>query len=675
MDFHQHQEQARRRSRHLLMMFCLAVALVMLGINLLGAFLWGLFAPGLDLPQYFVATNCLIVALYVLGGGWLEWQRLQEGGASVAHRLGAQSPNPYQPRHQRLLNVAEELAIAAGIPVPEVFILDHDAINALTAGHDSAHCALVVTRGSLEQLSRSELQAVVAHEYAHIVNGDVALNTRLTGALYGLCSLSMLGRAMLSGVFKRDRAQTVMAPAPLLLFGGVMFGLIGWLGALSARLVQSGVSRQREFLADAQAVQFTRDRDSLGRALRKIAGQSSAAMDSEYCDVVAHLWLSSESGRSKWFDTHPPLVTRIRRLHGRPLPPIKPSTTALDEHERGSENSTPVIETLDWPGQELPAGSAAFAQSSSVSDKPLPRQDAAVQEQTNQVVEQVSRHAGEADVLIQAVRSLGSNLSQAALLLNAIVAGPVAESAGSNGVAPDRSGSDPADHLNALSESGQSALSVDLDRVHQALLWLEDPHAQWLRVPLLELLASRVRHWPEESRRTLVRYCHDAVHADGRIEKTEWIYFTLIRHRLLPHERVPREWASATQKRRALAEVFSMAGHLSDQSARKVRDAVVMAAAHLDVEQPTATPDEFEFRSLSTALDVLRALSPLRKPLLLKSLQSLSRQENSATYQAFLAAVASAIDCPPLTPFTPLSARLPGLPDDLDPVEIGTAES
>lgn len=621
----------------------------MLGVNLVGAFLWGLFAPGLELPQYFVVTNCLIVGLYVLGGGWLEWQRLLEGGSSIAHRLGAQTPSQYQPRHQRLLNVAEELAIAAGIPVPEVFVLDHDSINALTAGHDSAHCALVVTRGSLEQLTRSELQAVVAHEYAHIVNGDVALNTRLTGALYGLCSLSMLGRAMLSGVFKRDRNRIAVAPVPLLLFGGIVFGVVGWLGAVSARLVQSGVSRQREFLADAQAVQFTRDRDSLGRALRKIAGQTAASMDSEYNDVVAHLWLSSEGNKSKWFDTHPPMVTRIRRLHGRPLPPIKPTIVELDKAERDGGESTPVVETLDWPGQSLPAGAAAFAAMTDSVD-PFPRQDAKLHAQAHEAIEKVNQHAAEADVLIQAVRSLGSNLSGAALLLNAIVAGPVSE---------------PVEAQPVDADSEFHSLDDHNDRVHQALLWLEDPQAQWLRVPLLELLASRVRHWPEEGRRTLVRYCHDAVHADGRIEKTEWIYFTLIRHRLLPDERIPREWASPTQKRRALAEVFSMAGHLSDQSARRVRDAVVMAAAHLDVEQPTATPDEFEFRSLSRALDVLRAISPLRKPLLLKSLQSLSRQENSATYQAFLAAVASAIDCPPLEPFVPLSARLPGLPDDL----------
>lgn len=636
MDFHLHQTQARNRTRHLVLLFCLAVALVMLGVNLMGAFIWGLVTPGFALPQYFVITNCAIVVLYVLGGAWLEWQRLLEGGASVAHRLGAETPNPYNLRHQRLLNIAEELAIAAGVPVPEVFTLDHDSINALTAGHEPAHCAIVVTRGAMEQLTRNELQAVLAHEVAHIVNGDVALNTRLTGALYGLFSLNLLGRAMLYAAFGRNRDQPSLMPWPLLIIGGVVLTSVGWIGAASARLVQAGISRQCEFLADAQAVQFTRDRDGLGRALRKIAGQSNGTgIASEYNDVVAHLWLASDSKSHGWLDTHPPLMTRIRRLHGRPLPPIRPSPVEL-EHESGpGKNVAPIIESLDWPGsvqlgQVAAFSSPAYSPSGShlASPEPvqapaLPRQDSAIESQIHTVMDMANNHAVQADQLIQAVRDLGSNLSQTALLLNAIVAGPVSLS--------------------------HEADQTD-DQLHMALQWLEEPKAQWLRVPLIELLTSRIRHWPLECRNTLVRYCHDAVLADGRIEKTEWIYFTLVRHRLLPDAKVRREWASATQKRRALAEVFSMAGHLSEQSARRVRDAVVLAAEQLGVEQPTATPEQFEFRSLSRALDVLRAIAPLRKPLLLKSLQTLSQPQTNATYQAFLVAVAAAIDCPPLEP-------------------------
>lgn len=619
-----------------MLLFVLAVAFVMLGVNLAGALIWGMFTPGFELPPYFVATNCAIVLLYVLGGSWLEWQRLQEGGASVALRLGAESPNPYNLRHQRLLNIAEELSIAAGIPVPEVFTLDHDSINALTAGHDPSHCAIVVTRGAMENLTRSELQSVIAHEIAHIVNGDVALNTRLTGALYGLYSLNMLGRAMLAGAFRPNREDPRVLPWPLLALGGVVLTSVGWIGALSGRIVQAGVSRQREFLADAQAVQFTRDRDSLGRALRKISGQADSAMPSEYNEVVAHLWLASEDKGHGWFDTHPPVMARIRRLHGRPLPAIRPELVELDAGGSGAGGGSPALETLAWTGAG--ASVAAFtsmapplAGQSAAQSAAVPRHAPEVIESTAQAMESASRTAAEADVLILAARQLGSNMSQAALLLNAIVAGPV---------------------------SSENDDEVCDQRLHLALQWLEQPRAQWLRVPLIELLTSRVRHWPLECRQTLVRYCHDAVLADGRVEKTEWIYYTLVRHRLLPDEAGVRSWASSTQKRRALAEVFSMAGHLSAKSARQVREAVVVAAGNIGIEQPTATPEQFEFGSLSRALDVLHAIAPLRKPLLLKSLQLLCPKEESATYQAFLVAVAAAIDCPPLEPLVPFSERM-----------------
>lgn len=621
MDFHLHQAQARSRTRRLVLLFVLAVVLVMLAVNVAGALIWGMVTPGLELPPYFVATNSAIVLFYVVGGAWLEWQRLLEGGASVAHRLGAETPNPYNLRHQRLLNVTEEMAIAAGIPVPEIFTLDHDSINALTAGHDPSHCAIVVTRGTLENLTRSELQGVIAHEIAHIVNGDVGLNTRLTGALYGLYSLNMLGRAMLSGAFRPRRDDPRLLPWPLLAAGGVVLASVGWIGALGGRIVQAGVSRQREFLADAQAVQFTRDRDSLGRVLRKIAGQGESAMSSEYSEVVAHLWLASEDKGHGWFDTHPPLMTRIRRLHGRPLPAIQPELVQLRE-----QSAEPVAATATDLDQAID----------------MPRHDPQLVCEAQDAVESVVQQAAAADVLILAARNLGSNMSQAALLLNAIVAGPV-------------SGEDDEESADA--------------ELHHALQWLEEPRAQWLRVPLIELLTSRVRHWPLECRKTLVRYCHDAVLADGRIEKTEWIYYTLVRHRLLPEESACRQWASSTLKRRALAEVFSMAGHLSAKSARQVREAVVVAAANIGIEQPTATPEQFEFGSLSRALDVLHALAPLRKPLLLKSLQLLCPKEESAIYQAFLVAVAAAIDCPPLEPLVPLSERMRVMRNTEEPIQ------
>lgn len=624
MNFHGHQDDARRRTRTLVAVFVLAVLMVVVGVNLLGEVAWRLSTGGRPVPGYFHLTNTAIVLLYVLGGAWLEWQRLREGGAAIMLRLGARHPDPYSLRERQLVNVAEEMSISAGVPVPELFVLENDTINAMVAGHDHAHSALLVTRGALENLTRSELQGVVAHEFAHLVNGDAALNTRLAGALYGLYSLHMLGRGMLRlalGVRLGPRRQTSLIWVPGLVVMGVVVTAVGWIGAGVARLVQAAVSRQREFLADAQAVQFTRDRDGMGRALRKVAGQRSASIGHEYAQLLAHFWLV-RSNEEKWFDSHPPLTTRIRRIYGRPLPAIVPEHVPLP------------LERIDPRGDDLPP--LAFAGPDAVAPEPsdvgveaglTPFEPASAslareaRASAEALLTASSTGSAPAAVLIAAAREAHPKLSRAALLLNAVVAGPAQ-------LGDDEQTSDPA--------------------LQEALLWLESPAAQWLRVPLIELLTARLRHWPLEFRRTLVRYCRDAVLADGRVEKLEWVYFTLVRHRLLADLLVDQPVAHSGERSMALAQVFAMAAALSDCSARAARDALVVAAEGLGIPRPAFTPEEFEFGSLDRALDALRGLPPLRKPALLRALHSLARQPETAVYRAFTTAVAAAIDCPPL---------------------------
>ncbi|MEZ5661528.1 MAG: M48 family metalloprotease [Burkholderiaceae bacterium] len=621
MDFHAHQRDARARTRWLVLLMVAAVILVVVAFNGLGALGWRLATGGESLPAYFYGTNTAVILLYVLGGGWLEWQRLAAGGAAIMLRLGARHPDPYSRRERQLVNVAEEMAISSGTPVPELFVLDHQSINAMVAGHDPAHSALLVTRGALEHLSRDELQGVVAHEFAHLLNGDAALNTRLTGALYGLCSLHMLGRGMLRlGAPGMSRARSGPGLlAPLLLGFGALLVVIGWIGSQAARLVQAAVSRQREYLADAQAVQYTRDRDGLGRALRKIAGQRVTPMRGDYAEVLAHFWLV-RGDAGGLFDTHPPLAARVRRIYGWALPAITPQHEALNGLAERVDTELPA---LAFPAD---AGLRQFA----ATDDPGPASAGgrgvigSDTEDSGRVVARFELDDGRpspAAVLIAAARDPQPKLSRAALLLNTLVAGPA-----------------------VLGEDEQTSdIALQL-----ALNWLGSPAGQWIRVPLIELLSARLRHWPLEFRRTLVRYCRDAVLADGRVEKIEWIYFTLVRHRLL-HE--PPARAAAIQpleKSTALAHVFSMAGQIGDVSARRLHEALVEASLALGIARPAQTPEEFEFGSVDHALDVLRALPALRKPALLLALERIGRHPVTPLYKAFTTAVAAAIDCPPV---------------------------
>ena len=197
---------------------------------------------------------------------------MAKGGSAVAESLGGRlvNPNTTDPDERKLRNVVEEMAIAAGVPVPKIYVLDEEeGINAFAAGHTPSDAAIGVTRGCMNLLKRDELQGVIGHEFSHILNGDMRLNLRLMGIIFGILCLAVIGRVLLYTRGGKDRN-----PLPLL---GLALIVIGGIGVFFGRLIQAAVSRQREFLADASAVQFTRNPAGLSGALQKIGGCRLAA--------------------------------------------------------------------------------------------------------------------------------------------------------------------------------------------------------------------------------------------------------------------------------------------------------------------------------------------------------------------------------------------------------------
>jgi Zn-dependent protease with chaperone function len=241
--------------------------------------------------------------------------RLRDGGAAVALSLGGRKVDPDTTRldERRLLNVVEEMAIASGIPAPEVYVLDGEAgINAFAAGRTTSDSVIGVTHGTLQVLRRQELQGVVAHEFSHVLNGDARINMRAIGLLHGIFLVSLIGRFLLHGsrgTRRKDGAAMVLTGLGLLLIGSV--------GVLFGRMLQSAISRQRELLADASAVQFTRNPDGLLGALKKIGGASSV-LRTPNADEASHIFFSEAMRRLRLFAglfrTHPPLADRIRKL-------------------------------------------------------------------------------------------------------------------------------------------------------------------------------------------------------------------------------------------------------------------------------------------------------------------------------------------------------------------------
>jgi Zn-dependent protease with chaperone function len=340
MRFREHQDQARAATRRLLLLFLLTVVLTVLAVNGVLALLWSLQTGSLlAYPRWFFETNSVLAAGFILGGSWIETVQLRRGGAYVAEMVGGRELLvPRAGHEQRLRNIVEEMAIASGLKVPRIFVLRRDdSINAFAAGWEQNDSVVAVTRGALERLNRDELQGVVAHEFSHILNGDARLNMRLIGHVWGLQLLFMLGRDLFEATDARGR-RTVFV---LMGLGVMTVGSIGW---LAGRLLKAAVSRQREFLADAAAVEFTRQKDGIGGALRKIAGQGRPAgggVRSSRAEVISHMLLSSDIFiRGGALATHPPLADRIRRIYGRPMASLP---SAVEPMPAGSGRELPDL--------------------------------------------------------------------------------------------------------------------------------------------------------------------------------------------------------------------------------------------------------------------------------------------------------------------------------------------
>jgi Zn-dependent protease with chaperone function len=314
MRFFEHQEQARAETLRLLLLFGLTVAALVLAVNAALALTWYLLTPGFSgYPAYFFSVNTGMTLLFILGGWWLETSSLHGGGEKLARRVGAREAWPSSRLdEQKLCNIASELAIAASMPVPQVMVLNRvTSINAFAAGWDEEDAVIAVTRGALDGLTRDELQGLVAHELSHIREGDTRLNMRLAGMVFGLELIFNLG----VGMCERDengRRSVLVLP-------GLAIMATGFLGWLAGRALKAAVSRQREFLADARAVQFTRSKDGLGGVLRKVAREQGAGATASFHPAVQHMLLVGPA-KAHWLDSHPPLADRIRRIYGRSMP-------------------------------------------------------------------------------------------------------------------------------------------------------------------------------------------------------------------------------------------------------------------------------------------------------------------------------------------------------------------
>lgn len=320
MDFFAHQEEARRRTKWLVFYFAAAVVCIIAAVH---TGLCALTGQQLDNWDVLWITAAGVLAV-VATGSLAKIAELAKGGRAVAEMLGGVplSPTTRDPSERRLLNVVEEMAIASGMAVPEVYVLEDGAINAFAAGYGTRDAVVGVTRGCVERLSRDELQGVVAHEFSHILHGDMRLNIRLIGLLNGILFLAVIGgvlmRIAVHSTGHRSRNDKGGGSLVMLVIAaGLVLYAIGWIGVFFGKLIKAAVSRQREFLADASAVQYTRNPDGIAGALEKIGGAGSR-LSSPRAQEASHMFFGNGVAES-WFQlfaTHPPIAERVSRIRG-----------------------------------------------------------------------------------------------------------------------------------------------------------------------------------------------------------------------------------------------------------------------------------------------------------------------------------------------------------------------
>jgi len=340
LDFFGHQEQAERRTYVLFVCFACAVVAVVLAVY--AAVTVGLFAGQFFQGQHewfevdvfwdqqrFYTVSLLTVALIVMGSSYKIYQLRQGGGAVVAEMLGGKrlANHVDDILLKRLLNVVEEMAIASGLPVPPVYVLKQTGINAFAAGFSPSDTVIGVTTGAIEMLNRDELQGVIAHEFSHILHGDTRINMRMMGLLHGMTLISDTGMLLLTTRRSTHYSSRQGGTHPAIFMLGLLLFIVGLIGMILADLIKRAVARQREFLADASAVQYTRNPSGISDALKVIGGYKAGAKIQHgdaaamghffFCNALKWRVLAAAGSEGSWWASHPPLLERIRRIEPR----------------------------------------------------------------------------------------------------------------------------------------------------------------------------------------------------------------------------------------------------------------------------------------------------------------------------------------------------------------------
>ena len=612
----------------MVVLFLLAVVAVIVAIDaVLGIiWLWTADAPAAAVPRGVYVWGALVTAAVIFLVSLFNIARLGSGGAAVAKMAGARlvASNTADPLERRLRNVVEEMAIAAGVRVPEVYVMDQEAgINAFAAGWDVSGAAVAVTRGMLERLTRDELQAVIGHEFSHILNGDMRLNIRMLGVLAGIVFLGSIGEFVIRSV-RGTKEKEALA---IFLIGVALF-IIGYVGLFFARLIKAAVSRQREYLADASSVQFTRNPDAIAGALDQIRSSAGGTLiANRYAEDMSHMFFgqSVKMWMGGLLNTHPPLDERIRRVN----PRFQPS-----DYRTARAAPTAVIEPI---GVQLTGRRAGDL---STTWGRTPAQSAAL------------------------VGTMDSGKVDYAGRLLASIPGALVEALRD----PDRAGPVMAALLLAEPEAArENQLRAIPGKAVAERVRVVAPLTRGLglayHLPVVDLALAAVKRLQPGAKLEILAAIEAVINADRRVSLHEFVVLALVRSQLTERPK-PVETRKLAELRAEAATVLALVAYAGTRAdTTGARDAALQAAiragaAVLKIPENVPSPATLTLDTASRSLDALRSLAPMQKGLLVQGLFAAVTNDGTirVAEAGLMRVVGAVLDCP-----------LPPLLESLDP--------
>ena len=666
--FFENQQLARRNTRILVLLYLLAVIGVIVAVDLVlaGLYAWsvgsGHSGDGISwtarlrvVPPSLYVGGALGTALLIFAvSGWNIVQ-LGGGGKAVAQMVGARgvASGTRDPLERRLMNVVEEMSIASGVRVPGVYVLDGEAgINAFAAGYDVSDSIVAVTRGMLETLNREELQGVVAHEFSHILNGDMRLNIRMIGVLAGIVFIGSIGEF----IMRSQRGGGDSKGAAPVFLGGLALLAIGYIGLFFARLIKAAAARQREFLADASSVQFTRNPDGIAGALDQISiAPAGTLVANRHAEDISHMFFGAglRLNFEGLFGTHPPVEERIARVHARfdRASYRKARVPAASFVEADKKDLQGVDKRRTAAAAILSAGAMGFSGRRGAD-----------------LGTQWGRSAGDSAGLVGTMD--GAKVDYAARLLQALPAGlreKLRDPEGARAVMVALLLAPKEDvlklQLEALAAKGMGALAEQV----RAMAPLAGGLGAAFHMPVIDLALPAVKAAPQQARDELVTALREVIHADRRVSLHEFVVLTLVRNQLAPRGKPGASGRRKITDLQAEARVvLSLVAHAGTRPDATGERGAALAAALRAGTKEMGLPDEAPAGALTleiaaAALGALKDLAPMQKAVLIKGLfAAVSTDGTIRVMEAELMRMVGAVlDCP-----------LPPLLEPVDPATL-----